>query len=130
VVEAYRLHQGMALVPPWTSLWAALRLIVSGGDTLLAIKLGALILFAVLCLRREVRIEDKLFALAVLLQMLMYTGRPLLGAMRYLLLVYPAFMVLGGYAERNSKRFGFYLVALELLNLSWMWAFLNWSLVL
>jgi hypothetical protein len=97
---------------------------------LLAIKLGAVILFAVLSLRRAVRIEDKLFALAVLLQMLMYTGRPLLGAMRYLLLVYPAFLVLGGFAGRNSKRFGFYLVALELLNLSWMWAFLNWSLVL
>jgi hypothetical protein len=133
VVEAYRLHQGMALVPPWTGLWEALRL-VSGGDALLGIKLGAVILFAVLILRRDariaVRIEDKLFGLAVLLQMLMYTGRPLLGAMRYLLLVYPAFVVLGGYAERNSKRFGFYLVALELLNLSWMWAFLNWSLVL
>ena len=77
------------------------------------------------------RIEDKLFALAVILQMLMYTGRPLLGAMRYLLLVYPAFMVLGGYAGRRSwKRFSFYLVALEVLNLAWMWAFLNWSLVL
>jgi hypothetical protein len=133
VIQAYRLHQGMALVPPWTGLWEALRL-VSGGDALLGIKLGAVILFAVLILRRDVRIgvriEDKLFGLAVLLQMLMYTGRPLLGAMRYLLLVYPAFVVLGGYAERNSKRFGFYLVVLEILNLSWMWAFLNWSLVL
>lgn len=130
VVEAYRLHQGMALAPPWTGLGEALRLIVSQRDLLLAIKLAAVILFAALCLRRAVRLEDKLFALAVLLQMLMYTGRPLLGAMRYLLLVYPAFVVLGGYAERNSKRFGFYLVAMELLNLSWMWAFLNWSLVL
>jgi hypothetical protein len=69
--------------------------------------------------------------LAVILQMLMYTGRPLLGAMRYLLLAYPVFMVLGGYALRTgSKRLSFYVVALEVLNLSWMWAFLNWSLVL
>jgi hypothetical protein len=61
----------------------------------------------------------------------MYTGRPLLGAMRYLLLVYPAFIVLGGYAQRqNWKRFGCCVVALGVLNLAWMWAFLNWSLVL
>jgi hypothetical protein len=131
VVEAYRLHQGMALVPPWTGLGEALRLIVSQRDALLAVKLGVVVLFAAFSLRRDVRIEDKLFALAVILQMLMYTGRPLLGAMRYLLLVYPAFMVLGRYAQgQNSKRLCFYLVALEVLNLSWMWAFLNWSLVL
>jgi hypothetical protein len=78
-----------------------------------------------------VRIEDKAFALAVILQMLMYTGRPLLGATRYVLMVYPAFIVLGAYAERWSrKRFGFYIAALSFLNLTWMWAFLNWSLVL
>jgi hypothetical protein len=63
--------------------------------------------------------------------MLMYTGRPLLGAARYLLMVYPAFLVFGAYAERwNWKRLGFYVTVLGLLNMAWMWAFLNWSLVL
>jgi hypothetical protein len=131
VIDAYRLHQGATLVPPWNGLGEALRLMMTQGDTLLAMKLAALILFAVLSLSHHTRVEDKLFGLAVIVQMLMYTGRPLLGAMRYLLLVYPAFMVLGGFASRqDSKRFGFYLLALEVLNLSWMWAFLNWSLVL
>jgi hypothetical protein len=130
VVEAYRLHQGMTLVAPWTGAGEALRLIVTRGDALLALKLVFVVLFAVVSLSREVRLEDKLFALAVILQMLMYTGRPLLGAMRYLLLVYPAFMVLGGRAGRSWKQFSFYLVALEALNLAWMLAFLNWSLVL
>jgi hypothetical protein len=131
VVDAYRLHQGATLALPWNGLGEALRLVVTQGDILLAMKLAALIFFAVLSLRPHTRLEDKLFGLAVILQMLMYTGRPLLGAMRYLLLVYPAFMVLGGYARRqNSQPFIFYLVALEVLNLSWMWAFLNWSLVL
>jgi hypothetical protein len=131
VVDAYRLHQGATLAPPWAGLWEVLQLIVSHGDAVLAIELAAVILFAALTLRRSVRIEDKLFGLAVILQILMYTGRPLLGAMRYLLLVYPAFIVLGGYGQRqNSKRFSFYLVALGILNLSWLWAFLNWSLVL
>jgi hypothetical protein len=135
VVEAYRLYQGMNVVPPWRGSWEALRLIVIEHDTLLAIKLAALIVFAVVSLRSQsrikVRIEDKAFALAVILQMLMYTGRPLLGAARYLLMVYPAFLVWGAYAERwNRKQFGSCVAALGLLNLTWMWAFLNWSLVL
>jgi hypothetical protein len=131
VVETYRIHQGATLAPPWASVGEALRLIVTEHDGLLAIKLGLVVLVVVLSLRREVRMEDKLFALAVILQMLMYTGRPLLGAARYLLPVYPAFVMLGRYAERrwNWKQFGFYLAAFGFLNVMWMWAFLNWSLV-
>ncbi|MBI1739345.1 MAG: hypothetical protein HY233_11375 [Acidobacteriales bacterium] len=131
VVEAYRIYQGATLAPPWASVREALRLIVTEHDGLLAIKLGLVVLVAVLSLRREVRFEDKLFALAVILQMLMYTGRPLLGAARYLLPVYPAFVVLGGYAQMrwNRKQFSFYFAAFGFLNLMWIWAFLNWSLV-
>jgi hypothetical protein len=135
VVEAYRLYQGMTMVPPWRGLEEALRLIVTEHDALLAIKLGLVILVAVISLwpqvRIQIRIEDKVFALAVILQMLMYTGRPLLGAARYTLMVYPAFLVLGAYAERwNGKQLGVYAGALGFLNLAWMWAFLSWSLVL
>ena len=135
VVEAYRLYQGMAMVPPWRGLWEALRLIVTEHDPLLAIKLGLVIVVAAISLRRQVqtnlRIEDRAFALAVILQMLMYTGRPLLGAVRYVLMLYPVFLVWGAYAERwNGKRLGFYVTALGFLNLAWMWAFLSWSLVL
>jgi hypothetical protein len=131
VVEAYRIYQGSTLAPPWKSIGEAHRLIVTDHDWLLAIKLGLVVMVALLSLSREVRFEDKLFAFAVILQMLMYTGRPLLGAARYLLPVYPAFVVLGGYAERrwNWMQFGFYLVALGFLNVMWMRAFLNWSLV-
>jgi len=131
VVEAYRLYQGMTMVPPWKGLGEALRLIVTEHDTLLAIKLGLVIMVAVSSLRRQVRIEDKAFALAVILQMLMYTGRPLLGAVRYVLMLYPVFLVWGAYAQRwNGKQLGFYITALGFLNLAWMWAFLSWSLVL
>ena len=135
VVEAYRLYQGMAMVAPWRGLWEALRLIATEHDALLAIKLGLVIMVATISLRRQVhtnlRIEDRAFALAVILQMLMYTGRPLLGAVRYVLMVYPVFLVWGAYAERwNGKQLGFYVTALGFLNLAWMWAFLSWSLVL
>jgi len=131
VVEAYRIYQGMPLATPWTTVSEVVRLIIAQHDGLLAIKLGMIVLVATLGLRREVRIEDKLFALAVIGQMLMYTGHPLLGAARYLLTVYPALVVLGGYAARrwNWTQFGFYLAAIGFLNLVWMWAFLNWSLV-
>jgi hypothetical protein len=139
VVEAYRLYQGMTMVAPWRGLAEALRLTFTEHDALLAIKLGLVILVAVVSLRRQTRIEDrgdvriadKAFAVAVVLQMLMYTGRPLLGAARYVLMAYPAFVALGEYAGRwNRKQLGFYVTALAFLNLAWMWAFLNWSLVL
>jgi hypothetical protein len=60
----------------------------------------------------------------------MYTGRPLLGAARYLLLVYPGFVVLGGLAQRRLswKQFGFYWMVFGILNLVWLWGFLNWDL--
>jgi hypothetical protein len=139
VVDAYRVYQGMTMVPPWTGFVNALRLIVTGHDSLLAIKLGMVVLVGVATLWRvakaqpdvQLRIEDKAFALALILQMLMYTGRPLLGAARYVLMVYPAFLIWPAYSEHWSvKRIGFYLTTLGFLNLAWIWAFLNWSLVL
>jgi len=132
VVEAYRLYQGMVLAPPWVGVWESVRMPVAQHDVLLAIRLGLIVLVVALSLRDEVRLEDKLFALAVILQMLLYAGRPAVGAVRYLLPVYPAFLALGNYAQRrwNWKQFSFYVVAFGFLNLVWMWAFLNWSLVL
>ena len=139
VVEAYRVYQGMTMVPPWRGMAEALRLIATEHDFLLAIKLGVVIAIALVSLlsharanaSNPVRLEDRAFALAVILQMLMYTGRPLLGALRYVLMIYPAFLIVGAYSEHwNRRRFGFCLTLLGLLNLTWMWAFMNWSLVL
>jgi hypothetical protein len=131
VVAAYRVYQEATLAPPWASLAEAARLIVGHGDALFAIKFLLVALATACSMRREVRLEDKLFALALTVQMLMYTGRPLLGGPRYVLPMYPAFVALGGYAARrwNGIQFGFYLGCLGTLNLAWMWAFLNWSLV-
>jgi len=131
VVGAYGKYQHMMLVPPWQGLAKVLQLILSGHDALLAIKLALVILVVVLSLRRQIRLEDKLFALVVVMQILMYTGRPLLGAARYLMLAYPAFIALGSFAERRwtSRQFGFYFVGFGLLNLVWMWSFLEWSLL-
>jgi hypothetical protein len=131
VVAAYRLYQGMALAPPWAGVWESLRAPIAQHDALLAIRLGLIILVLTLSLRREVRIEDKLFAVAVILQMVVYAGRPAPGTVRYLLPVYPAFLSLGSYADAHwsAKKFSFYLVAFGFFNLAWMRAFLDWSLV-
>lgn len=130
VVAAYRIYQGATLAPPWASVAEAARLIVHG-DEVLALKLALVALAAAFSLQREVRFEDKLFALAMVVQMLMYTGRPLLGGPRYVLPMYPAFLALGAYAAQrwSGKQLGFYFGCLGLLNLAWMRAFLNWSLV-
>ena len=131
VVEAYRIYQGATFAPPWASLAEIARLVIGHADALLGVKFVLVALALGFSLRREVPIEDKLFALAVTLQMLMYTGRPLLGGPRYVLPMYPAFLAIGGYAARHwsRKQFGFYLACCGCLNLAWMWAFLDWSLV-
>jgi hypothetical protein len=130
VVEAYRQYQGMPFAPPWQGLWETLRMIAHG-DGLLALKFGLIAVAAVFAFRPSIQREDKLFALAIILQMFMYTGRPNMGAARYVLLIYPAFVGLAAYAERRSRRqFVFYASAFGFLNLMWMIAFLRWSLVL
>jgi hypothetical protein len=130
VVEAYAKYQNMVLAPPWASIGKALRSIVSGGDVLLAIKLGLVVLVVVLALAPRVRLEDRLFALAVVVQILLYTGRPLQGAARYVMVAYPTFLTLGRHAEQqwSRRQFVFYISAFGALNLIWMWSFLEWNL--
>jgi hypothetical protein len=132
VVEAYRDYQGATFAPPWAGLTEALRLI-GHGDAVVAIKVVLVAVALRFSLRREVRIEDKLFALAMTLQMFMYTGRPLLGGPRYVLPMYPAFLAMGGYAARrwSEKRFalGLMIGCFAAANLACLWAFLNWSFV-
>ncbi len=130
VVEAYRVYQGATFAPPWAGFAEAVRLI-GHGDAVLAMKLALVAVALGFSLRREVRIEDKLFALAMTLQMFMYTGRPLLGGPRYVLPMYPAFLGMARYAARrwSEKQFGFWLTCFGCMNLAWLWAFLNWSLV-
>ena len=131
VVEAYRQYQGMPFAMPWAGLWDTLRMIAHG-DGLLGVKFGLILVAALFALRPATRLEDKFFAIAVILQMFMYTGRPNMGAARYVLMIYPAFVGLGAYAERqwSKARCGFYASALGFLNLMLMIAFLKWSLVL
>ena len=130
VVSAYAKYQDMILAPPWASVAKTLQLIFGQYDLLLAIKFGLVIFVLVLGVERRLRVEDRLLVLAVVLQILMYTGaRPMAGAPRYLMAAYPVFLALGRRAERwRTWQTCFYLCAFGFLNLMWMRSFLEWSL--
>lgn len=136
IAAAYRMYWNTEVAAPWTTLWRALHSLAARFDPLLAISLLALIFFFVagVAARRRIRIriEDRCFSAAVIAHLLLRScWPPLLGAPRYLLPVYPAFLTMGKWADRlESKRFAFLCAALFAFNLAWMWAFLKWSLVL
>jgi hypothetical protein len=134
VAAAYRMYWNTQVGTPWTTLWRAMRLLVERFDPLLATSLMALILFFVtgVAARRRMRIEDRCFSAAVIAHLLLrMCWPPLLGAPRYLLPVYPAYLTMGKWADKlKPMRFVFLCGVLFAFNLAWMFAFLKWSLVL
>jgi len=131
---AYRMYWNTEVASPWTTLWRAFRSLAENFDPLVAISMVALIVFFVagVAARRRMRLEDRCFSAAVIVHLLLrLCWPPLLGAPRYLLPVYPAYLTMGDWAEKMGQtRFTFLCGTLFAFNLVWMWAFLNWSLVL
>jgi hypothetical protein len=133
VAAAYWTYWNTKVASPWTTLWLAIRSLADRFDSLVMISLVALIFFfvaGVAAPRR--RIEDRCFSAAVIVHLLLrLCWPPLLGAPRYLLPVYPAYLTMGERAEKMKRtRFVFLCGALFAFNLAWMWAFLSWSFVL
>jgi len=124
VVEAYRLHQGMAIAPPWVGMWESLRAPIAQHDALLAIRLGLIVLVVALSLRHEVRLEDKLFAWPWFSRcccMRAASGRRRALSAPGL----PRVPGSGSYAQShwNRRQFSFYVAAFGCLNLVWLWRF-------
>jgi hypothetical protein len=133
VLAAYRTYWNTKVASPWTTLWFAIRSVAERFDSLVMISLVALIFFFVAGVTaRRIRIEDRFFSAAVIVHLLLrLCWPPLLGAPRYLLPVYPAYLTMGEWAGKIARtRFVFLCGALFAFNLSWMLTFLNWSLVL
>lgn len=134
VATAYRMYWNTEVASPWTTLWRAIRSLGERFDPLVMISLAALIVFFIagVAARRRMRIEDRCFSAAVIVHLLLrLCWPPLLGAPRYLLPVYPAYVTIGRWAETMERtRFAFLCVALFAFNLAWLWAFLRWSLAL
>ncbi len=134
VAAAYRIYWNTEVASPWTTLWLAIRSLAEHFDSLVMISLIALIFFLVagVTARRRMRIEDRCFSAAVIVHLLLrLCWPPLLGAPRYLLPVYPAYLTMREWAEKMKRtRFVLLCGTLFAFNLVWMLAFLNWSLVL
>jgi hypothetical protein len=136
VAAAYRTYWNTEVASPWTTLWHAIRSLAERFDPLVAIGLVAVIFFFVVGVaarrRMRMRMEDRCFSAAVILHLLLrLCWPPLLGAPRYLLPVYPAYLTMGNWAEKMERaRFAFLCGTLFAVNLAWMWAFLSWSFVL
>jgi hypothetical protein len=132
VAAAYRTYWNTEVASPWTTLWRAIGSLGERFDPLVAISLVALIVFFVAGVAARRRMEDRYFSAAVIVHLLLrLCWPPLLGAPRYLLPVYPAYLTIGKGAEKMERtRFAFLCGSLFAFNLAWMWAFLSWSLVL
>lgn len=132
VVAAYRTYWNTEVASPWTTLWRALGSLANHFDALVLIGLVTLIFFFIAGVAARRRIEDRCFSAAVIVHLLLrLCWPPLLGAPRYLLPVYPAYLTMGKWAEKMERtHFAFLCGALFAFNLAWMLAFLNWSLVL
>jgi hypothetical protein len=132
VATAYRTYWNTEVASPWTTLWRAIGSLRERPDSLVVISLVALIVFFLAGVLARRRLEDRCFSAALIVHLLLRTcWPPLLGAPRYLLPIYPAYLTMGKGAEKmNRTRFAFLCGALFAFNLVWMLAFLRWSLVL
>lgn len=119
--------------PPWATLWVAIHAIVHRFDVLLAFNFVSLIIICVFVGLARIRLEYKLFAIAaILLFLCKQTSPPLQSMMRYVLIVFPAFVGLGQMLGKSlQERISLLLWATVFaVNLALLWQFLGWSLIL
>jgi len=133
ISSAYEYYWRTTPAAPWTTLWVASKEIAHRPDALLVFNLVFLIVICTLVGLSRTRVEYKLFAIAALFVVLCkQTQPPLQSMMRYVLIVFPAFIGVGEVLQEPhqarvrwlllSSVFAFNLVLLRL--------FLGWSLIL
>jgi hypothetical protein len=118
---------------PWTTLWVAAEHLLHRPEALLVLNLLFLIVICVLVGLSRARLEYRVFALAaILLVLCKQTDPPLQSMMRYVLVVFPAFVGGAQVLETPLWKPRFWPVCAGLLtiNLTLIWLFLGWSLVL
>jgi hypothetical protein len=133
LASAYQQYWHTSVVPPWTTLLVSIRTLVHAPDAILLLNLMFLISVCGLATLSRLRIEYLLYsAAAVLVVLCKETEPPLQSMMRYLLIIFPAFVgsarLFQGAHWRS--RFGMVCIALFIVNLGLLWLFLGWSLVL
>jgi hypothetical protein len=131
--SAYQQYWRTKTAAPWTTLWTAGTHLLHRPDPLLILNLLFLIVICMLLGLSRTRSEYKLFGLAAILLVLCKdTNPPLQSTMRYVLIVFPAFIAAAQILATSRKKPRFWPICsgLFLINLALMWLFLGWSLVL
>lgn len=131
--SAYEYYWRTRPAAPWITLWVAGERLLHRPDVLLVLNLLFLIVICLLVALCHTKLEYKLFGLAAILLVLCKdTSPPLQSMMRYVLVVFPAFIGAAQVFEmpRWKPRFWLACSALLIINLTLMWLFLGWSLVL
>ena len=130
---AYRDYWHIQTVAPWTTLRHIFAAVGTYSGAILIINLVLLIMASALAFAAPRRVEYWIYSLLTIFQILMRLDYLLLlGASRYLLALFPAFLGLAKISERTSfqRRVPMMFLVLLAWNLAWMWMFLGWSLIL
>ena len=133
LTDVYRHYWQIRIVPPWITLWHVARALVANPDIIFVTNLVVLVLLCILVTHAPRRLEYGVYSGIVVLQILMRFEYPLLlGAARYLLALFPAFLGLARISVKPWFERQFWLVCILLLacNLAWLWSFLGWKLIL
>jgi hypothetical protein len=133
LASSYGQYWRTSMALPWTTLWASIHTMARTPDPVLGLNLISLLLISGLATRSRLRSEYLLYSAAAIVFFLCKdTTPPLQSMMRYLLIVFPAFVGCGHLLQRPhlQPRLVMVCVALLLVNLGLLWLFLGWSLVL
>jgi hypothetical protein len=131
--SAYTQYWRTSTAPPWTTLWVSVRTLAHTPNPILVLNVIFLLSIFILVTRSRLRMEYLLYsAAAIVIFLCKETTPPLQSVMRYLLIIFPAYV---GFARivqgpRAQPRFGMVCAALFVINLGLLWLFLGWSLVL
>jgi hypothetical protein len=130
---AYRDFWRTTTAAPWNTVRAALSALFLDPNLILILNLLCLVLVCALAFSSRVRIEYLIYAGAVIAMVLCKrTEPPLQSMIRYMLIIFPAFVGLARItrASRHRRLFVTFCIGLFTVNLGLLWLFEGWSLVL
>ena len=133
IASAYEQYWRTSTAPPWTTLWVSVRTLAHTPNPILVLNVIFLLSISVLVTLSRLKIEYLLYSVAAIVVFLCKeTTPPLQSIMRYLLIIFPAFVGFASLLQspHSQPRFGMVCTALFVVNLGLFWLFLGWSLVL
>ena len=133
LASAYGQYWRTSTAAPWETLYVSVYTLAHAPNPILLMNLIFLLSVSILAMLSRLKVEHLLYsAAAILLFLCKETIPPLQSMMRYLLIIFPAFV---GFARllqgpRLQPRFGMVCAGLFVVNIGLLWLFVGWSLVL